>query len=64
MGMMSSPKNGNIFEADVVGGHSRIYSYHFIYEYLFVQVSEMQFAKDYQPRIRVRKNFQSEMNVL
>ena len=43
LGMMGSPKSGNIFGADTVGTHSRIYSYHFIYEYLFVQVSEIQF---------------------
>ena len=63
LGMMGSPRQAslvnpnNIFEADQVGGHSRIYSYHFIYEYLFVQVSELQFMKDYQGRIRVRKHF-------
>ena len=38
--MMGSPKNANPFAAENVGGHSRVYSYHFIYEYLFVQVSE------------------------
>ena len=61
---MGSPKNANIFAAENVGGHSRVYSYHFIYEYLFVQVSEQQYLKEYLPRIRLRKNYHSEMNVL
>ena len=64
MGMMGSPKNGNIFAAENVGGHSRVYSYHFIYDYLFVQVSEQMYQKEYLPRIRIRKNYASDMNVL
>ena len=36
---MNSPRNGNqIFQEAPT--HGRVYSYHYIYDYLFVQVNE------------------------
>ena len=32
--------------------HARVYSYHYIYDYLFVQVTEEQYEREYARRIR------------
>mmetsp|Transcript_13397 Transcript_13397/g.18299 ORF Transcript_13397/g.18299 Transcript_13397/m.18299 type:complete len:134 (+) Transcript_13397:1187-1588(+) len=47
---LNSPRNGNqIFEDNQM---SRVYSYHYIYNFLFVQVTEQQYEKEYAHRIR------------
>lgn len=40
--------------------HGRVYSYHYIYDFLFVQVTEEQYAREYAKRIRTFNAASSE----
>ena len=55
---MNSPRNGNqIFQENL--HHGRVYSYHYIYDFLFVQVTEEQYAREYAKRIKTYNNHNS-----
>lgn len=49
---MHSPRNGSQIFQDNNTTHARVYSYHYIYDYLFVQVTEEQYEREYARRIR------------
>ena len=51
---MNSPRNGSQIFQD---NQNRMYSSHYIYDYLFVHVTEEQFEREYSRRIRTYPKF-------
>ena len=53
--LMNSPKPSNIFANNKT--FVNVQSSHFIYEYLFVQVSEAHYYRDYFPKLKLSERF-------
>lgn len=55
---LNSPRNGSqIFQDNPAG---RVYNYHYIYDFLFVHVTEQQYEREYAHKIRTFNKHSSE----